>query len=97
MDTLIKFFVGCPLTSELRMHLKESPAWNQASVDPEHKLIETRFQKQDYLGRYFEGEQLELKELRRMETEVREHLQHFCPKLNSERLGMVVFPQIFIP
>lgn len=97
MNTIIKFFVGCPLTSELRMHLKESHTWNQASVDPDRKLIETRFQKQDYFGRYFDGQQLELQELKQIESEVRSHMQIFCPKLNAEHLTMYVFPQLFLP
>lgn len=97
MNTIIKFFVGCPLTSELRMHLKESPSWNQACVDPYRTLVEARFQKEDYIGRYFEGAQLELQELKQMEKKVQAHLEHFCPKLNLERLSMVVFPQIFLP
>lgn len=97
MDTIIKFFIGCPLTSELRMHLKESNAWNQASIDPDRKLIESRFQKHDYLGRYYDGQQLELHELKQIAAEVRFNMQKFCPKLNSERLEIFVFPQIFLP
>ncbi|MCE5316959.1 MAG: hypothetical protein LLG04_06300 [Parachlamydia sp.] len=97
MNTITKFFIGCPLTSELRMHLKESSAWNQASIDPDRNLIEVRFQKQDYLGRYYDGQQLELRELKQIETDMRARMQSYCPKLNSEKLAFCVFPQIFLP
>ena len=96
---LIKLYLGCPLTSEIRMHLKTSHLWNQALIVPklERELVETRFQQQEYLGRFFDGEQLSLERLKAAEKEMRELIQSYCPKLNAEKLTFCVFPQIFLP
>ncbi len=96
---LVKLFVGCTLTSEIRMHLNESRLWNQAQVAPrqERDLIETRFQQQEYLGRFLNEKELAIPELKEIEKGVRSSIESYCPKLNSDRLSFCVFPQLFLP
>jgi hypothetical protein len=96
---LVKFFVGCLLTSEIRMHLKESKLWSQASIAPpqERELVETRFQRHDYLGRFLVEKEIPLPELKRIERTLRNSLQTYCPKLDGDRLMFCLFPQIFLP
>lgn len=96
---IVKLFVGCVLTSEVRMHLHESPAWKQALIAPAHErdLVEIRFQGEQYLGRFVEKQELPLHELKTIEQQVRGSIQTYCPQLNLERLSCCVFPQIFLP
>ena len=98
MTLIIKFFIGCPFTSELRMHLHESDPWKQLSIAPmeERLLVETRFQQKDYLGHFFEEPELPIPVLKEKERHLKKILLEFCPDFNVDRLSFCVFPQLFV-
>jgi hypothetical protein len=95
----VKLFVGYPLTSDLRMHLKQSIAWKQAKILEDsdvRDLVETHFQDKDYIGKYITQKNLTLPEIKAIESEVRESLLRYCSELAPESLKLYLFPQIFI-
>lgn len=94
-----KLFIGYPLTSDIRMYLKQSEVWKQAKIDKEsgsRDLLETHFQDRDYIGKYITHEGLTLQELKQIEISVCDSLLHYCPQLSQETLKIYLFPQIFI-
>jgi hypothetical protein len=96
---MVRLFIGCRLTSEMRMYLKESRAWKQMSIAPmqERDLIETHYQQKDYLGHFFSEDCLPLEKLKESEKRVKEAIAAYCPKLQTEQLNCSIFPQIFLP
>lgn len=97
-QVILKLFIGCPLTSEVRMHLNESRLWGQAVIAPlqERELLETRFQQQEYLGRFFDSDMLALDQIKAIENSLRKNIHTYCPKFNADKLIFCVFPQIFV-
>ena len=96
---LVKLFIGYKLTSEMAMYLKESKAWQQILVSPvqERDLLITHFEQKDYLGRFAQSPFYSLKELQKIEEDIKESLNGYCPKLNLDKLICCIFPQVFIP
>lgn len=92
----IRLFIGCPLTSELRMHLKASKIWKQEQIQPtEHSLVETHHAERDYIGCYSSQQRLTLPELNAIADQIRTLVLTHCPKIPSESLTFVSFPQLF--
>ena len=93
----IKLFVGFPLTSELRMHLRGSKSWNEAQIQPELlSIVEVQHEQKSFLGRYIETIPLVLKDLRQVEQELKQIVEDFCPKFPSDKLELITFSQVFI-
>jgi len=94
-----KLFVGCHINGEVRMHLNESESWLQAKTQVSGKaspLVQAHFQQHDYIGRFCDNKCLSINELNEIESEVRSHLVEYCPKLDVNKLAMIVIPQVFI-
>jgi hypothetical protein len=92
-----RIFIGCLVTSEVRMHLKSSHPWQLAQIDPQSSpLIETHYHNQTYVGRFLGHPFVSLQELKQHQEEVIAHLAEFCPALTSAPLKIQIFPQTFI-
>ena len=96
---LIKVFIGIPLTSELRMHLKNSKEWNQTLIKPikERDLVETHFEAKDYLGYFLEDELVVWEKVKQLEEGIIKTIHCYCPMLKLDKLHCSIFPQIFLP
>ncbi len=90
-----KIFIGCLVTSELKMYLRESLAWKQANIG-KRELIEVHCQGKDFIGHFIEKKMLTLSELKPLEQQIREALQLYCPEINGEMLMINLFAQVFI-
>lgn len=95
----IRLFVGCPLNSEIKMHLNQSRQWKQTTISPHRnnkELIEIHHQGKDYLGYHLDLEKATLADLKQIEEHVKGQLQIFCPDLEIEKIKVCIFPQVFI-
>jgi hypothetical protein len=94
-----RIFIGCLLTSEIRMHLNQSKFWRQISIlptDNEKELIEVRHQSKDYLGRYLTQEKILISDLDQTAIAIRTRLQDYCPGYAAHSIKICVFGQVFI-
>ena len=93
----VKLFIGCLLTSEIRLYLLQNIAWKQAKIDPSnHPLLEIQHEGKEYLGMYLPSRSASLKELKKIEEETLAAISSFCPQLNQGPVKLYVFPQLFI-
>lgn len=94
-----KLFIGVLITSEVKMHLNQSSAWQNAQVinDSEAgELVAVRFHDNDYLGCYAKVDKLAFSELKSYEKHVFDKLQSYCPDLQLKTHIVYFFSQIFI-
>ena len=94
-----KLFIGFLLTSEVKMHLNQSPTWKKSQVgrsDESSELIEVRYEDHDYIGRYLKESKILLNDLKQYEQITTQQLQSYCPKLPMTSFKFSVFPQVFI-
>lgn len=99
MTMSVRLFFGYPLTSDIRMHIKQSFAWKEAQITNQphlRDLQEIHFQDKDYIGRYIPDEEYTLESLRTLETSIHQSLLHYCPELSLDSSHAYIFPQIFI-
>ena len=54
-----RIFVGCPMSSEMKMYLKKSELWKQASID-QTGLTVVNYQSKEYLGLFLDHSYLSL-------------------------------------
>lgn len=92
----IRLFAGFLLSSEIRMHLNQSPLWKRSSFEKESPLIETHHSQQDYLGIFLEESHLPLTQVEQTDQMLRNRLAQYCPNLGIDHLSILLFPQIFI-
>ncbi len=92
---LAKIFIGCTISSELRMHLRDSKKWKTDLIDNKG-LSEIHYQGKDFIGKFLENPVVTLDELRRQEQEVRHILQTYCPSVDFDSIPIKTFPQVFI-
>lgn len=94
----VKLFVGFPLTSEIKMHLNRSQAWQQASVlhPAERDLVEVHHHGQDYVGRFLPQDRVILSEVQDNDMRAKQALQHYCPECNLDGMTLRVLPQVFV-
>jgi len=93
--TTTKIFIGCPLTSEVRMHLEQSSSWKSRSLGSDVRLEEVRFDGRDYLGAMVDGS-LSKGEIEGHEQQFRHQLSLFCPRLECGSIPLVLIPQVFV-
>ncbi len=90
---ITKLFVGCVLTTEIRIALNHSSAWNQAKIlADESELKEQRFQGKDYFGIFVHSDQIPIHELRLREAAVRSRLRFYCPALANNHFNVYLLP-----
>ena len=91
----IKLFAGCLLTSEMKMHLRQSSAWKNAQLEP-NPLVETPYQGKDYFGRYLDHEKHTVQNLRDIQIEINTTISCCCPNLAGREFEIKLFPQTLI-
>lgn len=104
MNTQIKnriefrLFVGCVITSELKMLLNQSCLWKQAKITQSIKddLQEVHFNQKDYIGFFLVEDQVPLSALKQIEIKILQTLKSYCPQISSEKIRIRVFSQVFI-
>jgi hypothetical protein len=96
--TSTKLFLGCLLTSELKMHLNSSSDWQNAKMEPQESCVlkEVLYENKKFIGFYLEEEKLTLKTLKEHECKLRTIIESFCHSLDSSKLKCSVFSQFFI-
>jgi len=95
----IKLFVGCPINSEVKMNLNQSPTWKQASIAPAgspDELVEIHFHGKDFIGRYLSSDTITVPELQKHENHVKARLRFYCPAFDIRELNPCIFAQVFI-
>lgn len=90
-----KLFIGCRISSEIRMHLNKSIQWKHATILAEG-LKEVCYQDKEYLGFYLQSKKLTIKELGFFQQNIRQQLHIYCPALATEQLEIFIFPQVFL-
>lgn len=96
---VVKLFIGFPLRGELRSELKASKQWKESSLQTSGDrcpLEQTHLDGCDYIGCFSTISFLSIHDIKVIESEIRQHLLTLCPKLNIDKLKMIIFPQIFI-
>ncbi len=94
----VKLFVGFQVTSEMRMHLHRSKAWQQASVlcPSERDLIEIHHHGHDYVGRFLPQDRLILSDVRANDALAKKALKEYCPECDLDGITVRIFPQVFV-
>jgi len=92
----VQLFVGFPLTSLLRMHLNKSHSWQEEVLTGEGKLKKARHEEKDFIGLPTKANKLIIKDLKKIELNLKEKIQQHCPKLDPETLKISIIPQVFI-
>lgn len=96
---LAKLFIGCSLTSDLKLQLSKSHPWKEALIMKnanEDMLQEIMFQNKSYLGIYCEQFGKTLSEIELIKATIIQKIKTYCPEYESEKLNFFVFPQIFV-
>lgn len=93
----LKIFIGIHLTPELRIHLNKSILWKQAQIGSlENSLKEIQAHGKYYLGYHIRQEPIQFDLLKKLEAEIRNNLSSYCLDINTDRIPVQVFSQIFI-
>lgn len=96
-----KIFIGCHITSEIRMHLNQSIQWKNASIlnsasSSTPELQEIHYHGKEYLGLYSPNKTLTIKDLTTEQNNILYQLKKYCPTLEVENIKIYVFPQVFV-
>lgn len=95
-----KLFIGCHITSEMRMHLSKSKKWRQLSIIPietrEANIQEIHFQGKDYFGYYLLTDIVPTTELKKIKPHILSLLKIFCSEYQVDTLKVYILPQIFV-
>lgn len=95
----VKFFIGFPVTSEVRMHLRNSEQWKQFQLLRSHLddgILETTLKGKPFVGRFIETEGVSIRMLEKLSESMKEKLSAFTSKSCVESLTLTVFPQVFL-
>lgn len=96
---ILKLFAGVLLNAEMKLKLRQSEKWQQATILPhrdETELIEVHHEGKDYLGYYLPNNQITLSELRNTEKFIQERMIHYHPDFALINHKTLVFTQVFI-
>lgn len=95
----LQLFVGCLLTSEIRLHISLSKEWQQDKIlhiKKELFLQEVRYQEKEYIGIAIAHETVSTARAEQIAFEVQNKIAYYCPEINTNTLTTVIFPQIFL-
>ena len=95
----LRLFIGCLISSELRMHLAHSSKWKELKFTLENapqQMQLVHFKKKEYIGHYLDNALLSLKDVAHYEKLLRSALQEICPEYPHEKLTLRIFSQPFI-
>lgn len=93
-----RLFAGFSLTGLQQQKLKQSAAWKESALlSPQEKpLVLVRFEGKQYLGKYLLEKTFPIKNLDRLERELKESLDQLSTELDSKKLTLTFFTQAFI-
>lgn len=95
--TLIKVFIGYPLSKELSLHLEQSAHWQEAKLLCNPKEIQIiSYEDKAYLGLFIQEKAPHLTLLSHYQKHIEESLKKYCPNFNRHQLSPVLFSQVFI-
>lgn len=96
--TSVKLFLGCSLTSELKMHLNSSLEWQAGKIESGRSdlLKEVLYENQKFVGHYLEEGILTLESLKEHEGQLRLKINSYCTRLDCSKLKCFIFSQFFI-
>jgi len=93
----VKLFVGFTITSEVKMYLHESHAWQLARTTPtDGDLCEVRHKNNYYIGRYLPDGKMKVSALKEQESYIEAKLREYCPTLPTRAYRFSIFSQLFI-
>jgi|GEM_PF-5773579 len=90
-----RLFAGCLLTSEIKMHLRNSSAWHNAQLEPGH-LITVPYESKEYLGRYLNKERHTIQDLKDVQMILNRTLAACCPDLAGREFEIKLFTHTFV-
>jgi hypothetical protein len=94
-----QLFLGCPISSKIRMSLNSSPAWQKVQTLPGENveaLKEVHHQDKDYIGTFLSISQPTLEDLQIAQVNVQKLLRSYCDDLTDQNVKLTIFPQIFL-
>lgn len=94
-----KIFIGCAISSEIRMHLNHSIEWKHAaliSASTQEGLQIVSSHGNDYLGFYSTQKHLTIKDLKETQETIIVQIKSYLPKLDTQNLKICIFPQVFV-
>lgn len=94
-----KIFVGCKITSELRIHLNNSILWKQKQTLPKKNdsdLREVHRKDQSYIGVFLSTQNPSLESLKKTKKILFEKIRKLSSELDMDLLKAIVFPQVFL-
>lgn len=95
---LVKLFMGCELTTGLRILLDHNPAWKMQQIMPKagRTVDVVTHQHKEYLGVYLNETEVSVDELKRLQGELVKNLQEFLPETPIEPHKIFIFTQSLI-
>lgn len=94
----VQLFIGCPIHSELRMHLRYSDAWKQQKLTQQgaFDLKELQHDNKEFLGFLIDRSDLSIDSIRELERDLKEAIAEACPEMGIEPIKAYIFPQIYL-
>jgi len=96
---VIKFFLGYPISTDVKWQLNHSKAWKQASLiknQENNRLIIKRYSDLEYVGHYMEKKTLTIAEIKKKSCSIAALIAQFLPEFNPGIDEMIVFPEVFV-
>lgn len=95
---VIKLFTGIPVKPELKLQLKQSKHWQQASIarTEERDIIEVHYQGRDYIGNFLNKKKPTLADVQSSDAHIRKCLSYYCPDFPLNEVSVHIFPQAFV-
>lgn len=98
-NVTVRLFVGCLVTSELKLLLDNSHAWKQFQIlqsQNDDTLQLLRHEGKNYLGWLTESIEISIATIADYEIKLKELMTQYCSSYESEKVNIVVFPQVFV-
>ncbi|MDF2577867.1 MAG: hypothetical protein K0S74_1351 [Chlamydiales bacterium] len=95
----VQLFVGCLLTSELKLQLSLSQNWKQDKLFPANdkdSIKEIRYKEKEYVGFLLDAPKVSLRETEAKLKKLQIQLSDYCESLEPEQFKAYLLPQIFL-
>ncbi len=93
--TIYKLFMGVLLTPDLKLLLQKSFEWkkHQIIAGPDTLRV-IPYDHKEYLGIYFDGDNIPWDEIASKSEKIRDSLEIFFPDLRTDKLKIILFNQM---
>ena len=92
-----KIFIGCQVTPDISIALRNSAAWHEdKNFGGNDKLQIINHNGKEYLGTFLASNKIILPEFKTQEQEVLKKIEQYCPELSVSGIVLKIFPQLFI-